>query len=544
MSKIINFEVRRFPASRLIGKQVRMNINSGPDNPAVAMWQGMWQDGSMELLNSLPCLLTKDPDTVGWRGEFNLQDSTFTYIAGVLATEGAEVPEGFVFRDLSECEMGIGWIQGREEGADLYAEAQDKFSLAMREKGYEYDYAAGAYEMEYYSYKRFGVPRYMGDKLLILDYYAPCKELRAEGRRNEEAEALVLSEENKIGNSFDSLAHRMVYRYKCTFPDYLPLERDNVSQDAQRQMRGFLKDVICSIYEDPSSIGLKTEKDDSIENWEMMNSRPELVKVMRKMEKVLLEFYTFLYTIGENGELQDNKLYVSNTIMKFTKKRLMQLDALGLTDESQGDGTVFHCEKYPELFPAWKLLCNNNHISLKNGISSFIYCMYDVSRYKAEHLFGKITGNSLLIRDLEDHFIKKGYNCSFDDYGIHWEKEYTDNQKGKADFFFDWKRRDQMVYIFHVPSFRQALASFDKMDNELKDITFSRTKKCDGCGYCTQLDKTGKRKPLALTLAYNGQKVEKCPLFPNLTWRLIDEREVNAIKRLFDFSEKVVRATK
>lgn len=540
MSKIINFEVWRFPAARLIGKQVRMDINSGPDNPAVAMWRSMWQDGSMELLNSLPCLLTKDPDTVGWRGDFNSQDNTFTYIAGVLAKEGAEVPEGFVFRDLAECEMGIGWIQGREEGADLYAEAHDKFSLAMREKGYEYDYAAGAYEMEYYSYKRFGVPRYIGNKLLILDYYAPCKKLRAEGGKNEDEEALVVSEEDKMRKTFDSLAQRMVYRYKCTFPDCIPVEEDNASQEAQRQMSGFLHDVICSIYEDPSLIDFKTEKDDFIENWEMMNSRPELVKVMRKMEKVLLEFYTFLYTIGENGELQDNKLYVSNNKMKLAKKRLMQLVRLGLSNESKGDGTVFYCEKYPKLFPAWKLLCNNSHDSMKNGMSSFIYCMYAVSNYKAEHLFGKITGNSVLIRELEDHFIKMGYHCSFDEYGIHWEKEYTDNQKGKANFFFDWKRRDQMAYIFHVPSFRQELASFDKMDNELKDMTFSRTKKCDGCGYCTQLDKTGKRKPLALTLEYNGQKAEKCPLFPNLTWRLIDEREVNAIIRLFDFSNSFI----
>ena len=543
MSKVINFEVRKFPATRLIGKQVIMSMSPGPENPAVDLWQSMWQDGCMELLKSLPSLSTEDPDVVGWMGDFNLEDNTLVYIAGVLAQKEALVPDGYIYRDLSECDMGIGWIQGREDGADLNAGAHDKFSLAMKENGYEFDYSAGAYEMEYYSYKRFGVPRYLGEKLLILDYYSPCKKIQAENLNNKAGKNLAGADESKIGKSFNSLAERVIYGYKCTFPDCLPVAEDKVSEISQRHMHGFFREAICSIYKNPSLLNLPTEKDDFFENWEMMNSRPELIESMRKIEIALLNFYGYLYKLGENGEVKDNKLYISSDKMKFLNKRLMQLKQIGLLSESVKGTTIFYCEKYPELFPAWKLLCKTKLVSIKHEIARFIYCMYDVSKYKAEHLFGKITGSSTYIRDLEDYFRDNGYNCLFNDYGIHWERVYPDKQKGKADFFFDWRRRDQMSYIFHVPSFRSALTYFNRMDNDLKDLTFSRTKKCDGCGYCTQMDKSGKRKPLTITLEYNGQKASKCPLFPNLTWRHIDEQEVKIIKKLFNFAVSAVNGS-
>ncbi len=539
MSKLIDFNVRRFPASRLIGKQVSMTMNPVPDNAASALWQNMWKDGSMEFLKKLPCLSTEDPDTIGWMGDYNWKSNTFVYIAGVLVKEGAEVPEGFVYRDLPECDMGIAWIQGREENADLFSGAHDKFEQAMKANGYEYDYSAGAYEMEYYSFKRFGVPRFIGEKLLILDYYCPCKKIQKENNISVQQTAFNVADENKNGKSFDSLAKRVAYGYKSILPDFIPIEEVGVSEVSQRHMHGFLHDVISIIYENPAIINLPEVKDDFYENWELLNSKAELIGTMRKTETALLDFYAYLYKLGKCGEVRDNKLYVSKDKMKFVKKRLIQLQNFGLMNESDADVTVFYCSKYPELFPAWKLLCKAELVSVRHDIGKFIFCMYDISKYRAEQLFGNVTSSRAYIADLEGYFKDKGYSYSFDDYGIYWEKEYAEKKKGKADFFFDCKRRDQMTYAFHIPSFRQMLTYYNKMDSELKELTFSRAKKCDGCGYCTQTDKSGKRKPVAMTLEYNGQSSEKCPLWPNLTWKYIDEREVKIIKKLFEFYESI-----
>jgi hypothetical protein len=43
------------------------------------------------------------------------------------------------------------------------------------------------------------------------------------------------------------------------------------------------------------------------------------------------------------------------------------------------------------------------------------------------------------------------------------------------------------------------------------------------CGYCTQTDKTGKRKPAFLTVEHNGQH-DLCLMFPGFgyTWQQLD----------------------
>ncbi len=534
MSKLIRFEVKRFPDLRLIGKMVKMSLNPEGRNEAVNLWSSMWRDGSMEFLQSLQERYAVEQDTVGWMGEYDLSANTCVYIAGVLTKAGTSVPEGYISRDLPECLMSVGWIQGREEAADLYAGAMEHVLHAMKEYGYEYDPSAGGYELQYYSFLRFGVPRYIGEKILILDYCCPCKKIVGK----EDGKGMEMDKDlGKVMKSFDSLAQRCSYAYLCTYPSCIPIEDGRASEISQRHMHGFLQDVIRTIFDKPSLINFQEEKDDFYENWMLNNQRPELDDKMRKTEKSLFDFYTYLRKLGECGEVKDNRLYVSKDHMKFVKKRLLQLEQFGLSSESDKTSTIFYHEKYPELFPAWKLLCDQKMNSPKGEIIRFIYCMYDPGKYRAEHLFGNSVDDPTLIRDLEQFFEEKGYRKSFDESGIHWDKEYPDKQKGNAVFSFSWKKRDQMAFTFRIPNFRLLINHFDEMKPELKELTYSRMKNCDGCGYCTQMDKTGKRLPLAINFEYNDNQAMKCPLYPNMTWRYIDHEETEKIKELFDLAE-------
>ena len=559
MSKLIKFEVKRVPAVRLIGKQVKMSFEPGGNKAADNLWSSMWQDGSMEFLLNNTERFTAERDTIGWMGEFDSSGSTCIYIAGVLTKAGTPVPAGYVSRDLPECQMGVGWIQGREEAADLYAGAHGHMTQVMKEYGYEYDTSAGGYEMQYYSFLRFGAPRYMGEKILILDYCCPCKKLLTEndvtgdalyaGIKHDELkmhgnEGDFVVDLGKVRKDFDSLAQRIIYTYKCTYPICIPIEDDKASESSQRQMHGFLHDAINRIYDNPGLLNLQEEPDDFYEVWMVNNNKPELDGKMRKTEKVLFDFYSYLYKLGECGEVKDHKLYINRNNMKFVKKRLQQLEQFGLYSDSNDTSTIFYCRNYPELFPAWKFLCDEKQCSPKGEIARFMYCMYDVSKYNAEHLFGNLIDDSTLIQELEQYFSEKGFHKTFDEFGIHWDKEYPDKQKGNAGFSFHWKKREQMAFSFRVPNFRIALSHFEEMNHVLKELTFSRTKICDGCGYCTQMDKTGKRRPLTLDLKYNGKELGKCPLFPNLTWRYIDKNEVEHIKELFDFTEVTAHVKK
>ena len=68
--------------------------------------------------------------------------------------------------------------------------------------------------------------------------------------------------ENRIGKRFCNLAQRIIYAYKCTYPDFIPVKHSKVSKESQKQMHDFLCDTICSIYDDPTIISLKIEPDD------------------------------------------------------------------------------------------------------------------------------------------------------------------------------------------------------------------------------------------------------------------------------------------
>jgi hypothetical protein len=175
LSIIFKYEVRRFPATRVIGRLVTHTIKAGAPNPVPGLWEAMSKDGSVNMLDRLPGKLPPERDTVGWMGEYDPATQGFTYIAGVLACPGTAVPEGYACRDVPECLMGIGWIRGRDEGEDLYYRAHEHTERVMKQAGLEVDEAAGGYSMEYYSYEHFGAPLAAGQKEIVLGYYLPCK---------------------------------------------------------------------------------------------------------------------------------------------------------------------------------------------------------------------------------------------------------------------------------------------------------------------------------------------------------------------------------
>jgi hypothetical protein len=71
INKSIGFEIRRFPATRVIGKQVICGLGEGSENPGSALWESMLNDGSLEFLMNLPQRATPDRVSVGWIGEYD-----------------------------------------------------------------------------------------------------------------------------------------------------------------------------------------------------------------------------------------------------------------------------------------------------------------------------------------------------------------------------------------------------------------------------------------------------------------------------------------
>jgi hypothetical protein len=74
------------------------------------------------------------------------------------------------------------------------------------------------------------------------------------------------------------------------------------------------------------------------------------------------------------------------------------------------------------------------------------------------------------------------------------------------------------------------------MNDKVKNFVIITSKKCDGCGYCVQTDKTGKRPLIFVNVG--DHKI--CPLFCGFQyrWRSINEEIVDNIIEMLKFIDE------
>lgn len=358
-----------------------------------------------------------------------------------------------------------------------------------------------------------------------------------------------MSVENKLGMNFDSLAKRILYSYLATYPRFILIDDEVASNESQKQMHDFLREALYSIYENPSIIGIEKEPDAYYENWQMDNSNPPLMKAMEKIEKKFFGFLENLLKAGRLGEINGNELIISKKDWSINKATVEMFQKVGIECIITKEQSKLFLSVYPEIFPTLKMFSYKDDINGNKNerMIIFLHGRYSDKNYNINDFFGELCGNQDELQELEIFFISKGFQLNNIRHGaksrgayVKWLKEYSNDEKGFLSVFFDWRKKNQMVFEFRVPQFRVMLNSYNKMGEHLKQLIISRTKTCDNCGYCTQLDKTGKRQKLALDLSLNDESFNKCPLYPNLNWNYIDKEELKTIKQLFEFAESIL----
>ena len=86
------------------------------------------------------------------------------------------------------------------------------------------------------------------------------------------------------------------------------------------------------------------------------------------------------------------------------------------------------------------------------------------------------------------------------------------------------------------------LEHFDEMPEHVQDFVMSRIKRCDGCRYCVQTDKTGKRPFARIAVQYADKKYNLCPYYPGYSfwWTSIDDTLAGNIIGLLGFMDKFI----
>ena len=177
--KAIDFKVIQFSGARVIGKSTIVKEPTTVDDLTINdLLDLMKNECHYDFLLSLPNKLVKANDTVGWQGDFNPGDASYTYLSGVLFQPNTAVPDGYDCRDIESCQMAVVSLQDCDdvEGGDLFADASPNLAKARDEQGFTYDSSHGFFEMEYYSENKFKIPEHQGEKV-VLDFYSPCKKV-------------------------------------------------------------------------------------------------------------------------------------------------------------------------------------------------------------------------------------------------------------------------------------------------------------------------------------------------------------------------------
>lgn len=170
MAKLTNIDFKPFGPYKIIGRAVDTKLMS---NDIAMLWGKFFADGSFHSLEEL-CKnknnLTELPDGVAGIMYNFREGGSVRYLAGIIFSAAAEVPEGFDSFELPEGIIAESQITGEEY--EIYSQGHELTVKAIENSSYTVDWN-NFYQCEAYTDERFSYPKNSGETILTLDYYIP-----------------------------------------------------------------------------------------------------------------------------------------------------------------------------------------------------------------------------------------------------------------------------------------------------------------------------------------------------------------------------------
>jgi hypothetical protein len=332
--------------------------------------------------------------------------------------------------------------------------------------------------------------------------------------------------------TYKNLEQRTAQTFIDMFPQFIPDEHAPVSMSEQKEFYVLMKNLYQSAFDEPLLFAASLHEDDAYPNRFNKSSygKPDLQKNMKKFIKEV------------DSLLQNMYLAARSSGVEFNKKQQNILSKLGITDLA----------KLPK---AWIWMSNRP----ESNPVTFSHCLFKKDYPYTSDLYARLLGEQPF-RKLENWMLEKGYK-RFDIYNItasdcKLSLTYAnplwggDPPRGG----FEYKIRHTGVsaqyepLLQHPPVFglcipnglKTYLNVFDSMDKQIQGFIVSRTKKCNGCRYCVQTDKT-KSRPLAyIKVKYEQKEYNLCPYFPGYSfcWTNIDHDLADRLIEILAFMDK------
>lgn len=355
---------------------------------------------------------------------------------------------------------------------------------------------------------------------------------------------------NMISKDFENLAQRSIYYFIATYPPFYSVNSAEASVEEQKEAHAFIKGIYEKLYRQPDLLGLKPLPDDSYGDWDLQKTNPGLVNRIRGNIKKIDAFICLIFNICLKGCVIDGKMLFNQTDLPLKPSNIKQLASFQIQ-------TNIFDNQYSILFPisaaGLKLLAK---ISMENKQKPHLLFMHGVFNPEVswtveifKNMFEDQDAYSELIQFLTDNGYQKVDNkqnhISLDyikcygatDDELKWA--WAERTHGGIEIIYDEVRKNQPLIGLRVPYFSKLLKQSDQMSAQVKSFIISTSKKCDGCRYCVQTDKSGKRPLIYEKVdAYNI-----CPLFCGFQyrWKFINKELVSNIIAMLEFIDDILK---
>ncbi|MCL2833390.1 MAG: hypothetical protein FWD78_09500 [Treponema sp.] len=350
-------------------------------------------------------------------------------------------------------------------------------------------------------------------------------------------------------SQFDSMEQRIINMYIDLFPPFKPGKNESISESSQKQFYEFINTLLHILYNNPLLLFSKINQDDYfIKRFNKHSENKQLSYTrMKKCIKSLQDFFEFLYNIGKIGK-QNNGALVFDDKIKFPARYLEILEQCGMEYTKNDSHLILLSKKYPELVNCWKWLST----SPGHSLTHFISCMFDLNYAYASDIYSKLSGNQEAFNLLESFLINNGYtriDNRDNKVNLDYVKEYDSKMNEIKEPFgerthggisaqYDSLMENPAVYSLRIPYYKILLEHFEMMSDELKHFIVSTGKKCNGCRYCVQMDKTGEKQFTYITVSHK-KEYKMCFYFPafQYCWEKLELSAAENIIRLLSFAE-------
>jgi hypothetical protein len=330
--------------------------------------------------------------------------------------------------------------------------------------------------------------------------------------------------------TYSSLEQRMAGAYPAMLPAFVPKKNAQVSLEGQREFYDLMRNLYQMLFDNPLLVVTTLHEDDAFPTrYKKGYGKPELEVNVLKIKRAIEDLLKKMFLLGQGGEV------------KLNRRQLRILSDLGVSD----------LNKLPD---AWIWM------SRRAGADqvAFAYCLFDEEHRYTPDIYASLFEEGPF-RRLEDWMLSQGYRA-FDIYNSSWAdyrltltyanpvwgegrpnggNEYKIRHTGISAQYDAYTREPAALGLCIPGGLSFFLEHFGEMDQRVREFVIRTTQKCDGCRYCVQTDKTGKRPLAGIPVSHEEEEHSLCPYFPGYSykWTRIDDDLVDDIIAFLTFMD-------